>query len=412
MARRQNDIERYLKGKMSPAEMYELEKEALNDFFLAEALEGATQAGAEIFLYDLQEMRSSFRRRVTKHKPQMISIWRWSLGIAAGLVLLAVTGIYVIININQQKAARLAMKEQTRETKPDSSQQQTITADSAEAAKQPGKHSHRQKITGNPPGASRRRATRRNDVARSEAKPTVEHAARFEAQQRDTKATELQADELYEEIPATQPVISEAPASPTTQIIRGKVTSQEDGTGMPGVNVLIKGTAFGTVTNQEGQFEIEVTGKDPTLVFAFIGYKPMEVPAADKKELNVQLKTDNVQLSEVVVTGSGASQFKFKDVELAQPQGGRDAFGDYLKDNVQYPQTALHNNVEGRVLVQFTVEADGQLKDFKVLKGIGAGCEEELIRLIKEGPLWTPTRQNGRPVSDKVKVRFKFDIPQ
>jgi hypothetical protein len=62
--------------------------------------------------------------------------------------------------------------------------------------------------------------------------------------------------------------------------------------------------------------------------------------------------------------------------------------------------------------VQFTVGANSELNEFKVLKGIGSGCEEELIRIIKEGPAWSPTRQNNQPVSDKVKIRFKFDIPE
>jgi hypothetical protein len=46
------------------------------------------------------------------------------------------------------------------------------------------------------------------------------------------------------------------------------------------------------------------------------------------------------------------------------------------------------------------------------LKGIGYGCDEEVIRLIKEGPRWVPTRKNKEPVRDKVKVRLRFALPK
>ena len=62
--------------------------------------------------------------------------------------------------------------------------------------------------------------------------------------------------------------------------------------------------------------------------------------------------------------------------------------------------------------MRFTVEPDGALTDFEVLRGIGSGCEEELIRLIRNGPAWRPATQGTAPVADKVKVRFKFELPR
>jgi hypothetical protein len=63
------------------------------------------------------------------------------------------------------------------------------------------------------------------------------------------------------------------------------------------------------------------------------------------------------------------------------------------------------------VTVQFTVQINGQLGDFEILKGIGYGCDDEVIRLIKQGPAWEPTKKGNQPVTDKVKVRLKFEIP-
>src|SRR5688572_10091572 len=102
MGKRANDIERYLKGEMTPAEMHALEKAALKDPFLSVALEGVEQAGKDSFLFDLHELHTTFHQRNHPRKPKFISMWNWSLGIAAGLLLLAVSGVYIISSISQK----------------------------------------------------------------------------------------------------------------------------------------------------------------------------------------------------------------------------------------------------------------------------------------------------------------------
>jgi TonB family protein len=97
---------------------------------------------------------------------------------------------------------------------------------------------------------------------------------------------------------------------------------------------------------------------------------------------------------------------------MAAPAGGRKAFKQYLETNLRYPEQALKNNVEGKVTVQFTVESNGKLSDFKVLKGLGYGCDEEVIRLIQQGPAWSPSKRSTEPIRDKVKVRLRFSLPK
>ncbi|HNT51430.1 MAG TPA: energy transducer TonB, partial [Cyclobacteriaceae bacterium] len=72
---------------------------------------------------------------------------------------------------------------------------------------------------------------------------------------------------------------------------------------------------------------------------------------------------------------------------------------------------ALENNVKGRVTVSFTVHTDGAVNEFNVLKGLGFGCDEEVVRLVKDGPKWSPTTQDGEPVESEVRVRVKFAPP-
>jgi TonB-linked SusC/RagA family outer membrane protein len=93
------------------------------------------------------------------------------------------------------------------------------------------------------------------------------------------------------------------------QTVSGTVTSVEEGTGLPGVNVVIKGTAVGTVTDADGRFSISAPS-DATLVFTFIGLASQEVPINGRSTLSVSMAQDIQQLSEVVVTALGIERNK------------------------------------------------------------------------------------------------------
>ena len=89
------------------------------------------------------------------------------------------------------------------------------------------------------------------------------------------------------------------------RVISGKIVAREDGSALPGVNVLVKGSTTGTVTDAEGNFSISVLSNDATLVFSFIGYQTQEIVAGDKTVIDLQLEPDVHQLAEVVVTAQG-----------------------------------------------------------------------------------------------------------
>lgn len=91
--------------------------------------------------------------------------------------------------------------------------------------------------------------------------------------------------------------------------ITGKVTSSEDGSDLPGVNVMEKGTANGAVTNVDGAYTISVH-EGAILVFSFIGYKTQEMQAGNLSKLDIALATDVTELNEVVIVGYGEMQKK------------------------------------------------------------------------------------------------------
>src|ERR1700754_1031869 len=87
--------------------------------------------------------------------------------------------------------------------------------------------------------------------------------------------------------------------------VTGKVTAVEDGSALPGVNVVVKGTANGTVTDVNGSYTIAVSEPNAILVFSFVGMETQEAPVGSNSTLDVQLGMDVTQLNEVVVNAIG-----------------------------------------------------------------------------------------------------------
>lgn len=459
MADYTNDIDRYLRGEMTPAEMNALEKKALHDPFLADALEGAQQLQPGDFAADLNQLQSALNARVHKRP----TLWTWAGRIAAGLLLLALS-TYVIVLItgrgDERPSGNLALNKKQEQSPAPLSQHDTLT--SGDSATVPA-HAEEPSTLAGEHARDEKQAESRGQEQRIARAPAEQPKPETESGKKDVEPPQVLADETapekaIDQAPEEQEIAEAAPedsaipavkeeverkkglaplddrskhtatesvgaASGRTstannvnrKIIRGKVTFAEDGMPLPGVNVLVKGSNEGTVTNSQGYYEIAVEETDPTLLFSFIGFSNKELPVKSNN-LDVQLDADISELSEVVVVGYGAD-ISYRSsgpavMELATPEGGRKAFKQYLENNLQYPQQALKNEIEGKVTIQFSIGMTGQLSDFRVIKGIGYGCDDEVIRLIKSGPKWSPTKKNAEPIKDRVRVRMRFALPK
>ena len=91
--------------------------------------------------------------------------------------------------------------------------------------------------------------------------------------------------------------------------------------------------------------------------------------------------------------------------EMPAYPGGDDKLYEYLGKNIKYPQIARESGIQGRVFVNFVVEPDGSVSNVKVMRGIGGGCDEEAVRVIKTMPKWKPGKQRGKA------VRVTYTIP-
>ncbi len=94
----------------------------------------------------------------------------------------------------------------------------------------------------------------------------------------------------------------------------------------------------------------------------------------------------------------------------AEFPGGMIAFFKYVGKHLTYPEEARKMGIEGKVYVQFIVETDGSLSNFKVVRGIAPSCDREAIRVCQGSPKWKPGMQRGKPARQRIIVPFNFSL--
>lgn len=96
--------------------------------------------------------------------------------------------------------------------------------------------------------------------------------------------------------------------------------------------------------------------------------------------------------------------------QMPEFPGGEEKLMEYLQKNVKYPAMARESHITGTVFVTFVVQGNGDITDVRKLKGIGGGCDEEALRVIKNMPSWKPGKQNGKSVPVQYNLPIKFTL--
>lgn len=136
--------------------------------------------------------------------------------------------------------------------------------------------------------------------------------------------------------------------------------------------------------NQEGKIDISEVNT-ATKAVTVVEEKPKEEPKVEKPQ----------------------PEKIFEAVEQpAEFPGGRSALAKWLSNNLRYPEVAQANNIQGRVVVKFTVEKDGSISNPTVVRGVDKDLDREAIRVVKKMPRWNAGKNNG------VAVRSYFNLPR
>ena len=189
----------------------------------------------------------------------------------------------------------------------------------------------------------------------------------------------------------------------------------EEGKPIIAATVLVANTTNGTLTDENGNFTLEV-GSDQSIQVAYIGMSTVTMSVKDclKKTDQTIVLTESDTKKYVKVVASApqtvvSDDQTFSVVEqMPEYPGGMRAGLEFMARNLRYPTKAREAGKQGRVIVQFVVRKDGSLSDFKVLCPVDPWLDAEAIRVISTMPKWKPGMQDGKPVSVKFTLPVTF----
>lgn len=459
------DVQKYLNGELSAPEMHELEKLALDDPFLADALEGLQTQPGPVLQQDLGELRTRLDARVTTRSKKMRLLP--FLRVAAVLILLVGLGFttfYTLFNRNpsaRESGATAKASAPTAATPPAASPAApTAPSPEAKASAPPATVSapeREAKASAAPPSASaptRLAETRRAKPAPSPQSQPVAAAdpSGRNAQFADSMAYRNNLNDVvvrgYGEKPRAdredafiKPVLPSmvirkdttnynsalfdkktfGAANPSNLVVFSGKVLDFNNRPVAGASVLFKSNEAVAVTDGKGQFNLYLPPKDTTrhLTIAMEGYE------AAQYALNTDDMTGNViflrqnqsppKLDEVVVSGLGS---KRKEVMAAPPSDepekldslwlnttpvmGHNAYLAYLEYGKK--TLAVDTAIHGTESISFLVDRKGTLSEFKIERSLSPAHDAGVIRLINEGPPWK--LQRGRAARALVNVTF------
>lgn len=166
--------------------------------------------------------------------------------------------------------------------------------------------------------------------------------------------------------------------------------------------------------------EVPVTSQPPPPPPQVQQPQVVEVPDEEEIEEEIQVNmdvevTEDTKVEQIEIKVEKEVEEDVNQIftiveEQAQPIGGMSAFYKYVGEKIKYPSQARRMQVEGRVFCEFVVNRDGTIQDVKVIRGIGAGCDEEAIRIIQSAPAWKPGKQRGKAVRSKFNLAIIFKL--
>lgn len=387
-------IQQYLDGELDKEAMHELEKRALDDPFLADALDGYAHINKPA-TKQLSLLQTQLEERIAQQQENKnvfnFSWQRLSIAAAAGLLFVSAS---ILFWIKGQKAGdQIALNPKQVEVTlspvdslraADSSQEAVVSPDEKISVPERNKEV---------PIAALKRKTLPNKAAKSEASDAPVSLNEvtvigYGAQKKQSVVGSITTVN-------TQQVQGRLAGVSIKKNVSGKIISKS-GEPLPGVSVQLN-KSRATVTDVNGEFYLK-DSVGGSLSIAYIGYDTKEVKIEPGVPLTVALDESTRSLNEVVVGGYGT---KVKELnEYSEPLIGWRKYKDYLQSSILSLKGEFGS---GRVVVSFTVGSDNSLSNFQIKKGLDDKSNKEAIRLIKEGPAWI----RGKQSEARVTVRFK-----
>lgn len=445
------DIEKYHRGELSPAAMHAMEKAALDDPFLADAMEGYTPTREKnvIAQDDVAELQQRLAERIAeKDKVPVIGFSWWK--VAAVIFLFLGAGWFYITLKSKEKVNGIVQNQQKKEATPIPAAAEntaslnqhtdTISRETPELAlNEPSaalKYKNplsKDKKTGtsafapvteqsalssaknNAGGKNEMKAEEetRKELAESFGRKDGLAAEPVTARAEVNKnATALEADK--KQAASAEHIFSNAPTPGlgiASNSFNGTVVDQSN---KPVVNASVQVPALNKafVTDNNGNFSFKAPDTAVNVSVGYIGFEQQNIRLNNSVAFNqVTLKPANQGLNDVVVIGYGSQkgkEFRSKtkgfsiNVLDAEPSVDWNEYTQYLEKNKRVPDDT--KNIHGDVVVSFTINNKNELINFKIEKSLHERLDAEAIRLIKEGPSWKLLK--GKKTKASVIVKF------
>ena len=400
----------YIRGLRKGKEAHRLEKESMQDPFLADAMDGYNQVEG-----NHEQRIEKLRMQVSAHSAKKKSTYAITWSIAACLIIgFGISSYFLFLKKSMTDEVFIA--------------EESVSIKLAEPAAPP---TPAIPATPTVPATPQKEIALATTKVKTDSTPISEITAR-QADKKDMIA-EIQTtsqpqgapvaavpmmEEVSEETAALQEVVATidtfesesdkkmklakvATILPQNNMIKGRVT---DGKGEPliGASVTYKGTNIGTITNMNGEFSLVKKDDKKRLTAEYIGYNPVEIRIDTNRTMLIAMNENKQALNEVVVVGYGAKKNKKsttlgsdakvkeqteKEITL-QPVIGKRSYQKYLKEHLVRPTDEKCAQVKGKVVLTFLINKEGRPFYIKVKESLCESADKEAIRLIQEGPDW------------------------
>lgn len=409
----------YIRGIRKGKEAHHLQKEAMRDPFLADAMDGYDRVG-ENQEYQIEILRRRIRRRAKGNRNHAV-VW----SVAASLLIGICLSSYFIYQRNRlpedifatletlQRDTVLQVVPQMPQSPLAKSVYPEEKGESVEAVRRDSEKAF----------DNRKRKTARVVPAEVQEKNAVETGrnAVTDISESEVVGTELAEADVIEvdaaeaDSAADRPETVKSVATVMATIASGDMAKQsnemangakingvkgrvidEFGEPIIGATIAVRGTDNGTISDENGNFTLSMNdGREITV--NYIGYEPVVLPADTTKEMLIAMNEDNNELNEVVVVGYGRQRkanltgavATVEQLTMPRPVIGRKAYRKYLKKNLNRPVDEECARVKGEVILTFHVNEEGRPVDIKVQESLCPSADKEAVRLVREGPQWT-----------------------
>jgi len=381
----QDLLQKYLSGAITAREEAELFELAKNDAFLSEAIEGYSKANIQD--KNIEQIRIELAKKYRSESRIIpgLSVW---LKMAASIVILS--GIIWIFrnNVGHQRALGVALKTQVSETGDylsagvdDTMAFAVITDDRLSKELE---NEQPRSVSG---GLDSYGLPRPKEIA-SATVSTSSSYNKLEAEF-DIASVDEDLSKINEEVKPEDLALKTPP--PTNNLsIQGTVVD-DYGNPLIGVSIVVERRTTGTITDVDGTFEMDVSDTEPHhIIVSYPGFESHSEFATPGEQIQIVLNEGVVLMDEIVVTGYAVQKIKetIEPKTRAKVRVGEKQFKEYEDQNQIYPDSARINNIHGKVKLRFQVLPNGKIGEIEVINALGFGCDEEAIRLLREGPLW------------------------